>query len=88
MAEGRKNTYTLHKGCNMIEKDSNGELHPVVPPTLTGRHVFIVVIENNETGEVYKENIKAFDREGDAQDYANTYTQHWVNATILLKKIE
>lgn len=69
------------------ETDSNGELHPEVPPLFTGNYVFIVVIENNETGEVYKENIKAFAREIDAQDYANSYTQHWVDATILLKKI-
>lgn len=71
----------------MVERDSNGELHLTVPPDFTGRHVYIVVIENNETGEVYKENIKAFDREIDAQEYANSYTQHWVDATILLKKI-
>lgn len=71
----------------MNQEDENGELHPAVPPTFTGDYVYIVVIENNETGEVYKENIKAFGRESDAQDYANSYTQHWVNATILLKKI-
>lgn len=71
----------------MNEPDTNDELHPAVPPTFTGRYVYIVVIENNETGEVYKENIKAFANESDAQDYANSYTQHWVDATMLLKKI-
>lgn len=72
----------------MNQVDENGELHPAVPPAFTGRYVYLVVIENNETGEVYKENIKVFACESDAQEYANSYTQHWVDATILLKKID
>lgn len=70
----------------MTQEDENGEHHPVVPPPF-GRCIFLVLVQNNETHEVYTAQLKAFKREGDAQDYANTFGQHWITARILLLPI-
>lgn len=70
----------------MNEKDSNNELHPVVPPEFKGL-VFLVLVQNNETNEVYTTRIRGFTSESDAQDYASTFTQHWISARVLLLPI-
>lgn len=70
----------------MNKTDTKGELHPVVPSKFNGG-VFLVLVQNNETHAVYTAQLKAFEREGDAQDYVNTFTQHWIMARILLLPI-
>ena len=70
----------------MIEEDSNGELHPTVPPMFNGG-IFLVLVQNNETNEVYTTRIRGFTSESDAQDYASTFTQHWISARVLLLPI-
>ena len=70
----------------MTERDSNGELHPVVPPKFEGG-VFLVLVQNNETHEVYTAQLKAFTTESGAQYYASTFTQHWITARIILLPI-
>ena len=70
----------------MIEEDSSGELHPTVPPMFNGG-IFLVLVQNNETNEVYTTRIRGFTSESDAQDYASTFTQHWISARVLLLPI-
>ena len=70
----------------MNEHDSNNELHPVVPTKFNGG-VFLVLVQNNKTHEVYTAQLKAFTTESDAQYYANTFTQHWITARIILLPI-
>ena len=70
----------------MIEEDSNGELHPTIPPMFNGG-VFFVLVQNNETNEVYTTRIRGFTSESDAQDYASTFTQHWITTKVLLLPI-
>lgn len=70
----------------MIEEDSNGELRPTVPPMFNGG-IFLVLVQNNETNEVYTTRIRGFTSESYAQDYANTFTQHWISARVLLLPI-
>ena len=70
----------------MIEEDSNGELHPTVPPMFNGG-IFLVLVQNNETNEVYTTRIRGFTSESDAQDYASTFTQHWITTKVLLLPI-
>ena len=67
----------------MNELDNNGELHPVVPPPFQGG-IFLVLVQNNETHEVYTSQLKVFTTESDAQWYASTFTQHWITARIIL----
>lgn len=67
----------------MNEPDSNGELHPAVPPEFKGG-IFLVLVQNNDTHEVYTAQLKAFTAESDAQWYASTFTQHWITARIIL----
>lgn len=71
----------------MNEHDSNGELHPVTPPEFKGG-IFLVLVQNNETHEVYTAQLKAFTTETEAQYYASTFTQHWITARIILLPID
>lgn len=66
--------------------DSNGELHPVPPPAFKGG-IFMVLVQNNETEEVYLTRLKAFTVESDAQAYANSFTKHWIRTRIILVPI-
>ena len=61
----------------------NTELHPAVPPEFKGG-MFLVLVENNETGVVCTSQLKLFTTESDAQDYAGTFTQHWITTRIVL----
>lgn len=70
----------------MTKRDSNGELHPIIPPMFNGG-IFLVLVQNNETNEVYTTRIRGFTSESDAQDYASTFTQHWISARVLLLPI-
>lgn len=70
----------------MIREDENGELHPVVPPSFKGG-IFLVLVQNNETSEVYTTELRAFTSESDAQNYASTFTQHWISVRVLLLPI-
>lgn len=70
----------------MIREDENGELHPAIPPMFNGG-IFLVLVQNNETNEVYTTRIRGFTSESDAQDYASTFTQHWISAKVLLLPI-
>lgn len=70
----------------MIREDENGELHPVAPPKFEGG-IFLVLVQNNETNEVYTTRIRGFTSESDAQDYASTFTQHWISTKVLLLPI-
>lgn len=70
----------------MIEEDSNGELRTTIPPMFNGG-VFFVLVQNNETNEVYTTKLRAFTSESDALDYAGTFTQHWISARVLLLPI-
>ena len=70
----------------MNEPDSNNELHPVTPSEFKGG-VFLVLVQNNETHEVYTAQLKAFTTESGAQYYASTFTQHWITARIILLPI-
>lgn len=70
----------------MIQEDENGELRPTVPPMFNGG-IFFVLVQNNETNEVYTTKIRGFTSESDAQDYASTFTQHWISARVLLLPI-
>lgn len=63
--------------------DSNGEFHPTVPPPFRGG-MFLVLVENNETGLVCTSQLKLFTTEPAAQDYASTFTQHWITTRIVL----
>ena len=67
----------------MCEQDSNGELHLVVPPAFSGG-IFLVLVQNNETGENYTEHFMLFHTETDAERYAATFTQHWITTKIVL----
>ena len=67
----------------MNEPDSDGELHPVTPSEFNGS-VFLVLVQNNETHEVYTAQLKAFTAESGAQCYASTFTQHWITTRIIL----
>lgn len=67
----------------MNEYDSSGELHPVIPPEFKSG-IFLVLVQNNETHEVYTAQLKAFTTESEAQYYASTFTQHWITARIIL----
>lgn len=71
----------------MNEHDSNGELHPVVPSKFNGG-IFLVLVQNNETHEVYTAQLKAFTTESQAQYYASTFTQHWITTRIILLPID
>lgn len=66
--------------------DSNGELHPVLPPKFKGG-IFLVLVQNNETEEVYLARLRAFTVESDAQAYANSFTEHWIRTRIILVPI-
>lgn len=70
----------------MNEHDSNGELHPTIPPMFNGG-IFLVLVQNNETNEVYTTRMRGFTSESDAQDYASTFTQHWISTRVLLLPI-
>lgn len=70
----------------MTEEDSNGELHLAVPPMFNGG-IFFVLVQNNETNEVYTTKLRAFTSESDALDYAGTFTQYWISARVLLLPI-
>lgn len=70
----------------MNQEDEDGELHPVTPPEFKGG-IFLVLVQNNETNEVYTTRIRGFTSESDAQDYASTFTQHWISAKVLLLPI-
>lgn len=67
----------------MNTPDSNGEFHPTVPSPFQG-WIFLVLVENNETGVVCTSQLKSFTTESDAQDYAGTFTQHWITTRIVL----
>ena len=67
-------------------EDENGELHPVIPSEFKGG-VFLVLVQNNETHEVYTAQLKAFTTESGAQYYASTFTQHWITTRIILLPI-
>lgn len=67
----------------MNEPDSNGELPPVIPSEFNGG-VFLVLVQNNETHEVYTAQLKAFTTESGAQYYASTFIQHWITTRIIL----
>lgn len=70
----------------MNEPDSNNELHPVVSSEFKSG-IFLVLVQNNETHEVYTAQIKAFTTESGAEYYASTFTQHWITARIILLPI-
>lgn len=70
----------------MNQEDENGELHPTIPPMFNGG-IFFVLVQNNETNEVYTTKLRGFTSESDAQDYAGTFTQHWISARVLLLPI-
>lgn len=70
----------------MNQEDENGKLHQVVPPPFSGG-IFLVLVQNNETREVYTTQLRAFTVEGEAQDYANSFTQHWIMARVILLPI-
>lgn len=70
----------------MVEQDSDGELHPTVPPEFKGG-IFLVLVQNNETNAVYTNQLGAFTTESEAQYYASTFTQHWITARIILLPI-
>jgi hypothetical protein len=70
----------------MNEHDSNNELHPIVPSEFNGG-IFLVLVQNNETHEVYTGQLKAFTTESGAEYYASTFTQHWITARIILLPI-
>lgn len=70
----------------MIQEDENDELHPAVPPMFNGG-IFFVLVQNNETNEVYTARLRGFTSESDAQDYASTFTQHWISTKVLLLPI-
>ena len=70
----------------MNREDENGELHPVTLPEFKGG-IFLVLVQNNETHEVYATRLRGFTSESDAQDYASTFTQHWISARVLLLPI-
>lgn len=70
----------------MTQEDSNGELHPAIPPMFSGG-IFFVLVQNNETNEVYTTRIRGFTSESDAHDYASTFTQHWISTKVLLLPI-
>lgn len=70
----------------MNREDSNGELHPTIPPMFNGG-IFFVLVQNNETHEVYTTELRAFTVESEAEDYAGTFTQHWITARVLLLPI-
>ncbi len=70
----------------MNEPDSNNELHPAVPPEFKGS-IFLVLVQNNETEEVYLARLRAFTVESEAQAYARSFTQHWIRTRIILLPI-
>lgn len=70
----------------MNREDENGELHPVTPSEFKGG-IFIVLVQNNETHEVYTTELRAFTVESEAENYAGTFTQHWISARVLLLPI-
>ena len=70
----------------MNQEDENGELHPTTPPMFNGG-IFLVLVQNNETNEVYTTELRAFTSESDAQNYASGFTQHWIAARVLLLPI-
>lgn len=70
----------------ICETDSNSELHPVPPPEFKGG-IFLVLVQNNETEEVYLARLRAFTVESDAQAYANSFTEHWIRTRIILVPI-
>lgn len=67
----------------ITQTNEKGEPHPVVPPKFEGG-VFLVIVQNNETGENYTQHFRLFNTESDAEDYAATFTQHWITAKIVL----
>lgn len=70
----------------MSEEDSNGELHPTIPPMFNGG-IFFVLVQNNETEEVYLARLRAFTEESEAQAYARSFTQHWIRTRVMLLPI-
>jgi hypothetical protein len=70
----------------MNREDENSELHPIVPSEFNGG-IFLVLVQNNETHEVYTAQLKAFTTESGAEYYASTFTQHWITARIILLPI-
>lgn len=67
----------------MNKPDSNGEFHPVVLPAFKGG-IFLVIVQNNESGENYTQHFRLFYTESDAEKYAATFTQHWITTKIVL----
>jgi hypothetical protein len=84
VAEARKDTNPLHKGCNMTERDSNGELHPVVPHPFEGG-VFLVIVQDDKTATIEK--LEAFERESDALNYAKSLDKSKLKSTLHLLKV-
>lgn len=68
------------------ETDSNGKLHQAIPPRFKGG-IFFVLVQNNETNEVYTTKLRGFTSESEANDYANTFTQYWIIARVILLPI-
>ena len=72
------------KGGKVItQTDEKGELHPVVPSKFEGG-VFLVIVQNNESGENYTQYFRLFNMESDAEKYAATFTQYWITTKIVL----
>lgn len=64
----------------------NYPLHPAIPQRFKGG-IFLVLVQNNETHEVYTTELRGFTVESEAEDYANSFTQHWITARIILLPI-
>ena len=71
----------------MIEKDENGELHPTTQREL-GELKFLVIVQNNETGELYTSHFALFSSETPALNYAKSFDMHWITTKVLLIPVD
>lgn len=68
----------------MTKRDSNGELHPVSPPTFNGG-IFLVLVQNDKTSKIEK--LEAFEREANALEYAESFDKSKSTATLHLVQV-
>lgn len=71
----------------MSKTDSNGELHPTIPRAL-GECKFLVIVQNNETGELYTSHFALFSTETLALNYAKSFDMHWITTKVLLIPVD